>query len=986
MENNVAIFVGKDRIEFPEKLPATRIVFSPFQLFGHSNDDEKVNFLKVISSHLIDLKSQGRSIAVAGDSALLDMMLQAEPDAAQTIAMVLTDPRGLSAATLPTPLADKPRCDVAAPDALDVVFVADLHAFAQMRLERLLPAGTTIVDLTVLADLVPDRIPASCWSRLDYNIYPIAVPDIVLESGLDMVLMDCPSRNLAMLPNGLGYVHNALKRTGIKFQTFDLDIVTYHRYHIHRLYDCGGRIELPSGRVMPVDPWQAEHYDLWAFPEVVDWFMPIIKEAAQAIIRARPKMIGFSVQQCNEHFTRRLINYIREAYPEIIVIVGGFSCYNAEIGRRSFPDCDYMCIGEADQSVGPLVEALARGETVRNFPGVLSRFDDPGTPYIPAPMPHNLDVLPYPRYEWFGLDIYQNYNGYRLVPVIASRGCRWSRCSFCAERFYWRIRTAANFVDELEWLNNHGCSLFMFNESDLNGQPDRVIEICDEIIRRKLKVRLTGQLRVNKLCGREFYAKLREAGFVSLRFGVDAFSENTLRLQKKGYTKAMVSETLRACAEVGIYTEVNWVIGIPGETDADVDEGIDFILENRSYIGRLANINPLILCNGSVYWIDPDSHNIHFRAERQELYELHPRAIPAHLWYSTEPYIDANVRKQRFEYTVRRLHTAGFPIGAWAERIIKDVEENTDISRAGPSKADANYEDVALHRPEPILKLEREAHRIYEYAGFFYAVPRHVNDLGFLHRQELPLGVLKEYGFEALLRTLDEAQGWADLRGGHDPRWPQRRAAEPIMRADATMGDFTAPADTAPGIDPDSVIIRHGRHHFALAAEDASRLDGPIRNIFSTEMDIQFIQNLAGYKILKHEAMYLAAPLDTCWITIDMADQADRHGILCSNDLAALRETVLARAGQQEQSLNRLYSRGSGPHEFNDRHPRDLSRLEGYRLVSYEGWIYGLPPELRDVDLEAVDVIEMPGVIRDVSLSVVEEEILHRSALRLASD
>src|SRR5436305_436345 len=226
--------------------------------------------------------------------------------------------------------------------------------------------------------------------------------------------------------------------------------------------------------------------------------------------------------------------------PETVVIVGGFSCYNADVSRRGFPDCDYMCIGEADLTVGPLVEKLARGERPRNQPGIRSRFDSPDYRLLPAPMPHKLEQLPFPRYDWFNLSLYRNYNGYQLTPIIASRGCRWSRCTFCAERFYWRIRPEAEFVDELEWLVDQGCHLFMFNESDLNGNPEKLLAICDEIIRRDIQVRLTGQLRIHKKSDRAFFDKLRAAGFVALRFGVDAFSDNTLRLQKKGYTKDIV--------------------------------------------------------------------------------------------------------------------------------------------------------------------------------------------------------------------------------------------------------------------------------------------------------------------------------------------------------------------------------------------------------------------------------------------------------------
>ena len=225
----------------------------------------------------------------------------------------------------------------------------------------------------------------------------------------------------------------------------------------------------------------------------------------------------------------------------------------------------------------------------------------------------------------------------------------------------------------------------MFNESDLGGMPERVMEICDEIIRRGLhrKVKLTGQLRVNKKQNKAFFEKLRAANFVALRFGIDAFSENTLRLQMKGYTVEMISQNLRDCWEAGIFTEVNWVIGVPGETEDDVNDGIDLILKNRKYIGRLANINPLILVNGGVYWIDPEAHNIKFREPKDQLYAKYPRALPADLWYSINPYIDAQVRKERFERIVLALHEAGFPVGAWASKIIEDVKLARDPNRAG---------------------------------------------------------------------------------------------------------------------------------------------------------------------------------------------------------------------------------------------------------------------------------------------------------------
>lgn len=686
---DTAVVLTLEKGHATAKVEGTRVTFSPHQCFAFDNGPDDVACLRALGAHLVTLPG----LALVGSKRFMSYLLQHVPELESRIVGTvfyenipeMSQVHGLATVTL-APL----------PRETQNAFLCETLAFPRMQMIQQLPQSVTIVDLTILADIAPDVIPTRGWTPLPRNIYPIEIPQIQVRKDLDVAIVDCPSRNLSLMPNGLGYLNNALKKTAVSFQILDLDIISYHRFHIHRLFDMGGRITLPGDLALPEDPWQAEHYDLWTATgggasgptgrnEVLEFFRPVIDETIAALVAARPKVLGLSIQGCNEAAAREVALGVKAQLPDIVIVVGGFSCYNADVGRRAFPECDYMCIGEADLTAGPLLEALARGERPFNQPGVLSRFDTSDYSYLPAPMIHNLDQIEFPKYEWCDLSVYRNFNDYQLTPIIASRGCRWSRCTFCAERFYWRIRTKENFVDELEWLVEQGCHLFMFNESDLGGMPERVMEICDEIIRRGLhrKVKLTGQLRVNRKQNRAFFEKLREANFVALRFGIDAFSERTLRLQMKGYTVDMITQNLKDCWEVGIFTEVNWVIGVPGETDQDVDEGIELILKNRKYIGRLANINPLILVNGSVYWIDPASHNIVLKEAQETMYAKYPRALPADQWYSTDPYIDAQVRKERFERIVLALHDAGFNVGAWANRVIEDVKFNRDKARTG---------------------------------------------------------------------------------------------------------------------------------------------------------------------------------------------------------------------------------------------------------------------------------------------------------------
>ena len=559
------------------------------------------------------------------------------------------------------------------------------------RLRHRLADSAPTYTFDILKDALGERLPESAWRKKFAHIYPIAFPGIDIQPNLDMLLVDVPARSLAQLPIGFAYVHKAIRQTGVKLQAIDVDLIAYHRYHSRRCLNYLDHIE-SDGIVHPRDPWQAENYIVWTDRKFLTYFHDILDELIEKVIQARPKIVGLSLHQTSHASVTYVVERIKQALPEVLVIVGGMSCYQHFVAKRIFPDADYVVVGEADTVIGPLVEALVRGERPSNVPGAVSRHDSEDRTFIGAPLPHNLDVIGAPDYGFTDLDLYVNWDGYRLMPLVGSRGCGWSRCTFCAERFNWRARTPEKVAEEIEYYTTRGFKDFVFNESDFNSNLSFVVRLCKEIVRRGIKANFTSQLRIGKDCDFEYYKAMKEAGFSCLRFGVDALSENTLKLQRKGYTKQMVLDNLKHCHTLGIFTEINVVIGVPGETDADIDESADFIIEMKPYIGRVAFINPLMLFVGSVYYFEPEQHNIKFNGDKDELYRQYFVSLPDSAWYSTEPYIDHHTRTERFFRIVDRIHTSGVPLGAFAnftaEFRKKRHEDSHTLTQPKPAGAD----------------------------------------------------------------------------------------------------------------------------------------------------------------------------------------------------------------------------------------------------------------------------------------------------------
>ena len=509
----------------------------------------------------------------------------------------------------------------------------------------------------------------------DENLYPILIPPIEINSGLDFLLLELPPRYMPMMPNGLGYVHNILKRCEINFQTIDANIIFYHRYHSERILERTGPVVTSSSYIMKEDPWDNSVIDEWHRPEVIEYFWPQVEEILQGIVDNCPKAVGISVHANNRVLAREFIKALRTRTPEVIIVVGGYDCVHYEIGPYLFPDFDYMLIGEAEKTLKPLITVLSNVGKPKDLPGIISRYDSPDRKWDGTALFEDLDSIDFPRYEWVDPALYQTHDRKHLIPITASRGCKWSRCRFCAECFPFRKRQPKKVADEIEYFTLKGFHSFHFNESDVNGDPQNLYNICSEIINRGLKVKLCGQLRIDIHNTREYFVHLAKAGFTHLRFGVDGWSKNTLRFQRKGYNMEIVFQNLCYCHEAGINTTVNIVIGVPGETEDDITETVENMVRCKDYIDCVESFNTLILLCGSEYYKNPKKYKIRFRGDKDEIYKNHHYFIPAELWYSEGPYIDQDVRMRRLDRITTELYKQGVKIGSFAERVIENLKK-----------------------------------------------------------------------------------------------------------------------------------------------------------------------------------------------------------------------------------------------------------------------------------------------------------------------
>lgn len=121
---------------------------------------------------------------------------------------------------------------------------------------------------------------------------------------------------------------------------------------------------------------------------------------------------------------------------------------------------------------------------------------------------------------------------------------------------------------EMEFLWIHDDSFFLDNQ--------RVIEFCDEIVKRNIKLKFICSARVKPI-SKELIKALEKAGFVQVLFGLESGAAEILKSSHKSITKEDVVNAFKLFADSSIEVTSFLIVGLPGETIETVKETIEFI-------------------------------------------------------------------------------------------------------------------------------------------------------------------------------------------------------------------------------------------------------------------------------------------------------------------------------------------------------------------------------------------------------------------------
>lgn len=319
------------------------------------------------------------------------------------------------------------------------------------------------------------------------------------------------------------------------------------------------------------------------------WYGKNYREIRKELKKYRPDLIGlgcfFSIRF---PYSLQVAKICKNLFPKIPIVIGGIHATVNPYLVLKHREIDYVVLGEGEETIIKLVKAIKKKRLLSQIDGLSYRrgqkiFLNPKKNFL-----KNVDALPLPARDLLDMEAYisdrtvrWNLNSKRHTSVFTSRGCV-NNCTFCSMfhingRFF-RGRDPKKVVNEIEQLiKNYNIEEISFEDDNLTYDKKRVINMCREIIRRRLKFSWNTPNGISaKTLDQEVLSWMKKAGCIAVNIAIESGDPVILnKIIRKGLSLDKAKEVVKIAHKLGLVVNAYFVLGMPGETWETAQRSID---------------------------------------------------------------------------------------------------------------------------------------------------------------------------------------------------------------------------------------------------------------------------------------------------------------------------------------------------------------------------------------------------------------------------
>lgn len=289
----------------------------------------------------------------------------------------------------------------------------------------------------------------------------------------------------------------------------------------------------------------------------------------------------------------RLIGQAKERANCPPVVFGGPHVNVLSDQTAQHPMVDAVLVGPGQNSMSEFVRALKTNSSWEGVPGLIAQRH--GALLRGTVNPPRTGLMGH--YPWELLDIERYVRddptvAPRTLNYVSSQGCVY-KCQFCYELSYQRkyssMAAEGLFDDIADLTNRFNLSGIKFYDADWFVNLRRAASFCESVISSELPIHWAASINPNDILKAErtgipILELVARSGGTRLLMGVESGNDRVLAdVVKKEVTTAQILEVAGKIADHGILGSYTFIVGFPGESDAEVEDTYGFIERLREF-------------------------------------------------------------------------------------------------------------------------------------------------------------------------------------------------------------------------------------------------------------------------------------------------------------------------------------------------------------------------------------------------------------------
>ncbi|MCI5165976.1 MAG: radical SAM protein [Candidatus Electrothrix sp. GM3_4] len=345
--------------------------------------------------------------------------------------------------------------------------------------------------------------------------------------------------------------------------------------------------------------------------KIVRPFQPYFMGPFKQVLHEKDwQVVGLSVNFISQlPFAVRMCEQIRAECPTAFICLGGTEItdiVNYLSNKKRlwdiFPFADAIVIGEGETAFIDILNSVQNQEKLsKHLPCIILK-EEPITHITVSNIrSEDLKQLAKPKYDIWNYTQY--WSPEPVVLYSPTRGCYWSKCTFCDYGLNTdnptslsRERPIKLAIEELSEIRKVARTLY-FSVDAIS--PSYLRKICSAINKAELNFQWSAEIRFEKKLAEGLSQELRQGGCVALSFGYESGSQRVLNLINKGVDINTVPTMLKELNHARIGVQMMGFVGFPGETTDEAKATFDFLLKHKKY-WTIAGIGDFVLNPGSI--------------------------------------------------------------------------------------------------------------------------------------------------------------------------------------------------------------------------------------------------------------------------------------------------------------------------------------------------------------------------------------------------